>query len=85
MPRAQLPSPEFLPRTFIASDKVSVLLMGIAAGLTAGVFAELCWTGFAIPTLMRLRHGVLSTGLIVGMLWGAWHWLVAFWSSSSAS
>jgi hypothetical protein len=34
-------SPEFLPRIFVAGDKASVLLMGIAAGLTAGIFEEL--------------------------------------------
>ena len=33
-----------------------------------GFFEELGWTGFAIPTLMRLRYGVLGTGLIVGVL-----------------
>jgi len=50
-----------------------------------GFFEELGWTGFAIPTLMRQRYGVLSTGLIVGVLWGAWHLLVNGWSSGSAS
>ena len=30
---------------------------------------ELGWTGFAVPTLLRQRHGVLGTGLIVGLLW----------------
>jgi membrane protease YdiL (CAAX protease family) len=29
-------------------------------------------TGFAVPQLRR-RYGVLATGLIVGLLWGAWH------------
>jgi membrane protease YdiL (CAAX protease family) len=77
-------SPEFLPRIFIASDKASVLLLGIAAGLTAGVFEELGWTGFAVPR-MRLRYGVLTTGLIVGVLWGAWHLLQNYWSSGVTS
>jgi uncharacterized protein len=77
-------SPEFLPRIFIASDKASVLLLGIAAGLTAGMFEELGWTGFAIPR-MRLRYGVLTTGLIVGVLWGAWHLLQNYWASGVTS
>jgi membrane protease YdiL (CAAX protease family) len=77
-------SPEFLPRIFVASDKASVLLLGIAAGLTAGIFEELGWTGFAIPR-MRLRYGVLTTGLIVGVLWGAWHLLQGFWASGVTS
>jgi uncharacterized protein len=77
-------SPEFLPRIFITSDKASVLLMGMAVGLTAGIFEELGWTGFAIPR-MRLRYGVLSTGLIVGVLWGTWHFFVNFWGSGVTS
>ena len=46
---------------------------------------ELGWTGFTVPTLLRLRHGVLATGLIVGLLWGAWHFLIAFWASGTSS
>jgi membrane protease YdiL (CAAX protease family) len=76
--------PEFLPGIVTTDDKASLLLLGIAAGLAAGIFEELGWTGFAIPRL-RLRYGVLTTGLIVGFLWGAWHFLVNFWSSGSPS
>ena len=35
-------------------------------------FEELGWTGFAVPEL-RKRYGILTTGLIVGLLWGVWH------------
>jgi membrane protease YdiL (CAAX protease family) len=77
-------SPEFLPRIFITSDKASVLLMGLAVGLVAGIFEELGWTGFAIPR-MRLRYSVLATGLIVGVLWGAWHLLQSYWASGVTS
>lgn len=49
-----------------------------------GIFEELGWTGFAIPTL-RQRYGVLTTGLIVGVLWAAWHLIVAFWASGTIS
>jgi uncharacterized protein len=77
-------SPEFLPRIFITSDKAGVLLMGIAAGLMAGIFEELGWTGFAIPR-MRLRYGVLSTGLFVGVLWATWHLLQSYWASGVTS
>ena len=74
-------SPEFLPGIFTADNKATLLLTGIVGGLTVGFFEELGWTGFAIPR-MRLRYGVLSTGLIVGLLWGAWHFLL-FWESDS--
>jgi len=77
-------SPVFLPGILTTSDKASLLLFGIAVGLGAGFFEELGWTGFAVPGL-RLRHGVLGTGLIVGLLWGAWHFLVTLWGSGSSS
>ncbi|MDH4135841.1 MAG: CPBP family intramembrane metalloprotease, partial [Anaerolineae bacterium] len=76
--------PEFLPGIFTTDDKASLLLLGIAAGLIGGFLEELGWTGFAIPRL-RLRYGVLPTGLIVGVLWGAWHFLMNFWSSGDSS
>jgi membrane protease YdiL (CAAX protease family) len=77
-------SPEFLPRIFITSHKASVVLMGIVLGLVAGIFEELGWTGFAVPR-MRLRYGVLATGLIMGVLWGAWHLLQSYWASGVTS
>ena len=41
-------------------------------GLVAAFFEEIGWTGFATAEL-RKRHGLLATGLIVGLLWGVWH------------
>jgi CAAX protease family protein len=67
-----LTSPEFLPVIVTSDNKASLLLTGIVMGLVVGFFEELGWTGFAIPRL-RLRYGVLTTGLIVSLLWGAWH------------
>lgn len=68
---------------FTTADKAAVLLSGIAAGLTT-VLEELGWTGFAVPRL-RLRYGVLTTGLIVGVLWGAWHLLQQLFISGTYS
>ena len=67
-----LTSPVFRPGILITSDKVPFVVPGAAAALVVGFLEELGWTGFAIPRL-GLRHGVLTTGLIVGVLWGAWH------------
>lgn len=75
--------PEFLPGIFTADDKASLLVIGIVAGLTT-VLEELGWTGFAVPRLRR-RYSVLTTGIIAGALWGAWHLLVNFWSSGTSS
>ena len=65
-------SPAFLPGIAITKDKAGLLLAGIPMGLAAGFLEELGWTGFVMPRL-RQRYGVLTTGLIMGVLWGAWH------------
>ncbi len=76
-------SPEYLPVIVTVDDKVGLLLSGIMAGLMVGIFEEIGWTGFAIPRL-RQRYGVLTTGLIVGVPWGLWHFIV-FWQPDSFS
>jgi uncharacterized protein len=68
-------SPAYLPGILTTSDRGSLLLPAIAAGLLGGFGEELGWTGFATPRLRR-HHGVLATGLVVGVLWGVWHYLV---------
>ena len=78
-----LTSPIFLPVIVTAGDKASLLLDGIVAGLLVGFFEELGWTGFANPEL-RKRYGILGTGLIMGLLWGAWHFPLFLGSASSS-
>jgi len=75
-------SREFLPGILATDDRVSLLVFGIAVGLGAGFFEELGWTGFATPALRR-RYDVLTTGLILGVLWGAWHFLVNVWGGGN--
>ena len=76
-------SPAYLPGILNTSGKLSLVLFGIAWGLIGGgLLEELGWTGFAVPRL-RQQYGVLTTALIVGLLWGVWHILIAFWSSGS--
>jgi len=70
-----LTSPIFLPGIVTTDDKASLLLFGIAGGFMVGFLEELGWTGFAVPRL-RLRYGVLATGIIMGVLWGMWHLLI---------
>jgi uncharacterized protein len=77
-----LVSPAFLPAILTSDDKAALLLVGLATALGAGFFEELGWTGFAIPELRR-RYGVLTTGLVVGVLWAAWHLLVYLWVSGT--
>lgn len=71
------------PAIVSSPDKVSLLISGIMAGLLVPLFEELGWTGFAVPQL-RKDYSVLATGLIVGLLWGIWHFPL-FSSSATTS
>jgi uncharacterized protein len=71
------------PSIVTASDKTGLLVSGIAAAVMVPPFEELGWTGFAIPQL-RTRHGIVATGVIVGLLWGGWH-LPLFAASARSS
>jgi membrane protease YdiL (CAAX protease family) len=63
----------FLPGILTTSNKVVLLISGIITGLLfGGVMEELGWTGFAVHTL-RKRYSVVTTGIIVGVLHGLWH------------
>jgi membrane protease YdiL (CAAX protease family) len=64
-----------------AGNVQTLLLVAVAVGLGAGFFEELGWTGFAVPTLLN-RLGVVSTGLVVGVAWGGWHFLAIWWGSA---
>ena len=77
-------SPQFLPGILVSENRRALVLSGTAIAVAAGTFEELGWTGFAIPRLRR-QHGVVTTGLIVGFIWAAWHVLVAVWASGSVS
>jgi uncharacterized protein len=72
-----------VPAIATTTDKLGTLVMGLAIGLVVAFFEELGWTGFATPELRKSR-GVLATGLIMGVLWGIWHYPV-FSASGRAS
>jgi membrane protease YdiL (CAAX protease family) len=67
-----LASPIYLPGILTSGDRATFLLTGMLPALLVGLFEELGWTGFVVPRLRR-RYSILATGLIVGVLWGAWH------------
>jgi uncharacterized protein len=56
-------SPSFAPQ---------FLAFGIGAGIVAGWFEEIGWTGFAYPRL-RAHFGALGGALLLGALWSVWH------------
>jgi membrane protease YdiL (CAAX protease family) len=62
----------YLPGIFTRDDKMAFLMMGLFSGVLVGICEELGWTGFVTPRL-RQRYSILTTGLIIGVLWGAWH------------
>jgi membrane protease YdiL (CAAX protease family) len=83
LPLSQL-SAAFVPGILASGPEAPVLVLGVAIALGAGLLEELGWTGFAVPMLRR-RYGVLATGLVVGALWAAWHWLGQLWAPGASS
>lgn len=73
-----LVSPVYRPHITLAN-----LGFGIAAGLLAGFFEEIGWTGFALPRLLQ-RYSPLASGLILGFLWAFWHLMADFWGNNSS-
>ncbi len=72
----------FLPGIVTTNDKIGSLIFGLGWGLVGGgLLEETGWTGFAVPKLRR-RYSILSAGLVVGILWGIWHFMIAFWASN---
>jgi len=59
-------SPRFTPQ---------FLIWGLGIGLVAGGCEELGWTGFAYPRF-RNQFGALGGALLLGVLWGLWHFPV---------
>lgn len=77
-------SPAFLPGILTTDSPASLLLISVGVGLSAGLLEELGWTGFAIPIMLG-RHTALMTGLVVGVLWSAWHLLPNIWAANAAA
>ncbi|MFA6902907.1 MAG: CPBP family intramembrane glutamic endopeptidase [Gallionellaceae bacterium] len=64
-------SPVYVPG-FMGPNGTTLVLMSVLSGIMVGICEEIGWFGFAIPRL-RLRYNILTTGLLVGVIWGAWH------------
>jgi len=64
-------------------DPLNLLVLALIGGITVALFEELGWTGFATPQL-RKRKGIVTTGLLIGLVWGAWHFIL-FWEANSFS
>ncbi len=79
-----LSSPDYAPRIATEPDKTGTILMALAIGLAAGFLEEIGWTGFAIPRA-RQHYSVFWTGLLVGVLWGVWHFFVNYWGGGGTN
>jgi hypothetical protein len=78
-----LASSDYLPLLYTSEDKLFLVLYPIAAGVMTALFEELGWTGFASAAMLARRHGVVATGLTVGVLFAAWNLLVVAWSGAA--
>lgn len=76
-------APVFTPNLIASSDKLTALTFALVIGVLAGFFEEMGWSGFATPRLLK-QHSVLTTGLILGVLWGTWHLLADYWGNAGA-
>jgi len=56
-------SPVFTPNHF---------WLGVAFGIPAGILEEIGWAGFAFPRV-QARFGTFKAGVLLGLLWSAWH------------
>jgi membrane protease YdiL (CAAX protease family) len=75
-------SPDFALTIFTSANRVNTVAVGVVLGLMFGL-EEIGWTGFAVPRLRR-RYGIVSTGVMVGLAWGTWHFPL-FWQADSFS
>lgn len=75
-------SRDLVPALLSGSSPAStVVVIALVAGLGAGFFEELGWTGFATPRLLR-RHSWFVSGLLLGAPWAVWHLLPDFLGSA---
>lgn len=60
--------------------KPAWMIPGFIAGLIAGFFEEIGWTGFALPRLQK-KYGGLAAGILLGLLWAFWHMLADYFGN----
>lgn len=77
-------SANFIPTIFTMSSKMSFLGFTLFGSLVGGFCEEIGWTGFAIPRMLKCLN-VFKTGLYLGLIWGAWHFLVDYWGSANSA
>lgn len=79
-----LVSGDYAPGLASSGDVAGMVIVGVVLGLVVGLLEEIGWTGFAIPRALQ-RYTILGTGVLVGILWSAWHFFVSYWGGSGAN
>jgi hypothetical protein len=70
----------FLKATVSPVFEPGWMIPGFIAGLIAGFFEEIGWTGFALPRLQK-KYGGWMAGILLGVLWAFWHMLADYFGN----
>jgi uncharacterized protein len=74
----------YLPDIITKENKLNLIITALLTGIFGVLFEDIGWTGFAIPNLLNW-YSVFTTGLIVGGLWGLWHFLPVYWGCGDSA
>ena len=77
-------SPNYAPRIATEPDRAGTLVTAVVLGLVVGLLEEIGWTGFALPWA-REHYSILWAGVLVGVVWGAWHFFVNYWGGGGTN
>jgi membrane protease YdiL (CAAX protease family) len=76
------PAPRFFQAEGVPQGNILLVLAGLFLSqvLLRGIGEETGWRGYALPALLK-RHNAFIASLILGVLWAAWHFHPANFSS----
>lgn len=74
--------PSFTPPILRGAPLRPAITVTLVAGLGAGLFEELGWTGLATPRLLE-RWPWPRAGLLLGLVWAVWHLPADYWGSAT--
>ncbi|HEY2582166.1 MAG TPA: CPBP family intramembrane glutamic endopeptidase [Mucilaginibacter sp.] len=72
-----------LNQLFSGQFVVNNFIVGFLFGIPAGLLEEIGWTGYLFPQL-RKKAGLFPSALLLGLIWGAWHYPVIYFLGSAS-